>query len=91
MSKDKNVKFYIKRIKINYEKRNIDSYKSMSSNQLINLISPTSRWAFKIEGYIAKILKIELKCFIYHNYGYLSPKTKDEVYQVLNRHTVNSF
>ena len=32
MSKDKNVKFYIKRIKINYEKRNIDSYKSMSSN-----------------------------------------------------------
>ena len=31
-----------------------------------------------------------LKGFIYYDYGYLSCKTKDEVYQVLNKHTVDS-
>ena len=31
-----------------------------------------------------------LKDFAYYDYGYLSCKTKDEVYQVLNKHTVDS-
>ena len=28
--------------------------------------------------------------FMYYNYGYLSSKTKDEVYRVLNKYIVNS-
>ena len=31
-----------------------------------------------------------MKDFVYYDYGYLSCKTKDEVYQVLNKHTVVS-
>ena len=42
---------------INYKKRNVDDYKGVSKNQLINLISTTSRDVFKIEKYIAKLLK----------------------------------
>ena len=39
---------------INCKKRNVDSYKGMCKNQLINLIS---RGVFKIERYIAKLSK----------------------------------
>ena len=54
MSKYKNVKSSIKQAKFKCKKkkkRNIDGYKSMSRNQLINLISSTSRHAFEIEKY----------------------------------------
>ena len=63
----------------------------MSKNQLINLISPTSRGVFKIEKYIAKLSKKQLKDFAYHNYGYLFSKTKDEVCPVLNKHIKQVF
>ena len=33
---------------INCKKRNVDGYKGMSKNELINLISSTSRGVFKI-------------------------------------------
>ena len=33
---------------INCKKGNVDGYKGMSKNELINLISPTSRGVFKI-------------------------------------------
>ena len=53
------------------KKRNIDGYKRMSRNQLINLISPTLRPPFKIQKYTAKSSKTELKDFTYFNCGYL--------------------
>ena len=45
--------------------------------------------AFKIEEYIVKLSERELKSFTYYDYGYLSFKTKDEFYRVLNKSTVN--
>lgn len=50
----KNVKPGIKQIEINCNKENIDSYYSMSRNQLINLILPTLKPAFKIKKVIDK-------------------------------------
>ena len=35
-------------------------------------MSPTARPAFKVNEYIAKLLKRELKNFIYYNYDYSS-------------------
>lgn len=68
------------------KKRNTDGCKRLSKYQLINLIPPTLRQAFKIEGYIAKLSKRKLKNFIYYNFSYLSPQTKYETYQDLNKH-----
>ena len=74
------------------QSRSIDGYKSISRNQLINLIttgklSPTSRPAFKIEKYIAKLSKRE---FLYYSYGYLFSKEKDKEHRVFNKHIANS-
>ena len=85
----------LKEMRLIVKIRNMDDYISMSKNQSINLIttnklSPTPRPAFKIEEYIAKLSKIESKDFMYYNYGFLSSKTKDEVYQVLNKCKVSS-
>ena len=44
--------------------------------------------ASKVKEYAAKLSKRELKYFINYNYGYLSSKNKDEVYQDLNKHTI---
>lgn len=49
--------------------RNINVYKNMSKKRLINLITPGPK--FKIEEYIAKLLKIDLKDFIYNRAYYL--------------------
>ena len=49
--------------------RNINVYKNMSKKRLINLIIPGPK--FKMEEYIAKLLKIELKDFIYDSAYYL--------------------
>ena len=67
----------------------------MSINQLINLmttgkLSPKPRPVFKIEVYIVKLSKRDLKDFTCYNHSYLSSKTKDEVYQVLNKYKINS-
>ena len=62
----KNVKPDIKQTEINCKKNNLDGYK----NQLISLISPTPRYVFKVEKYIPKLSKRQLKDFIYYNHGY---------------------
>ena len=49
--------------------RNINVYKNMSKKRLINLITPGPK--FKIEEYIAKLLKTDLKDFIYNRAYYL--------------------
>ena len=49
--------------------RNINVYKNMSKKRLINLITPGPK--FKIEEYTAKLLKIDLKDFIYNRAYYL--------------------
>ena len=71
----------------------------VSKNQLINRIttgddlSPTSRHVFKTEEHIAKLSKREKKTLYVivtgYNYGYLSSKTKDEIYRVLSKRTTN--
>ena len=45
----------LNKLRLIAKKRNIDDYKSMSRNQLINPISPTPRLTFKIKEYIAKL------------------------------------
>ena len=79
----------LKELKSIAKNRNIDGYKSMPKDQLINPIttdklSSTSRPAFKIEEYIDKISKSVLKDCLHCNYGYLTSRTKVEVYRVLN-------
>lgn len=59
------------------ENRNIDGYKSMPKRQLIKLI--TTRTAFKIEEYITKLSKRELKDFTHYNYGNLTSNTIYEI------------
>ena len=71
----------------------------VSKNQLINRIttgddlSPTSRHVFKTEEHIAKLSKRKKKTLYVivtgYNYGYLSSKTKDEIYRVLSKRTTN--
>lgn len=56
------LKLTLKELKSTAKSKNTNDYKSMSENQLINLIPRTV--AFKIEEYIAKLSKRELKDFI---------------------------
>ena len=56
------LKLTLKELKSIAKSKNTNDYKSMSENQLINLIPRTV--AFKIEEYFAKLSKRELKDFI---------------------------
>lgn len=56
------LKLTLKELKSIAKSKNTNDYKSLSENQLINLIPRTV--AFKIEEYIAKLSKRELKDFI---------------------------
>ena len=66
------------------------SWSRLTNYITVGKLSLITRPAFKMEEYVTKLSKRELE-FTYYNYGYLSSKTKHEVYWVLNKHTVNRF